>query len=507
MKCSVLAASLLLSAAASAQIVLGPPAEHTTTGAMTDIAAGDVDEDGHVDLITMPRPVDPSLASILLGTGTGDFTLADSISFGSTGGHGELRDLNGDGHLDLLVAVPVFAGVAGAQWRLGAGDGTFGAPMGLWFDLGTDVYSDVVHALDLDGDSDLDYVVAQSGGPGEYPWLPIYGSVTVALDTGGGFTFETKSTGVGTHEVQAGDLDGDGALDLLGCNENSESLSVLMGVGGGAFEDALHVPFGGRAMDVLLDELNGDGKLDAIVADGTNYRLVTVKGQGDGTFKVLQLVPLGTGVVPRSVDRGDLDGDGVDDLVVSHMQGIAVVKGAADGTFSTITLVADMHAPSRAALADVDEDGDLDAAVSTWGVAEDFYVLRNETYPPGSPFTDLGHLQTPSIDITPIQIASGDVLPGTPVAFDVLLAPKNHTITLVLGFAQAYLPLKGLIMVPSPDVLLGPFVTDAQGHLSLGGIWPPGIPAGLEFATQYWMPVGLGPAKLLGSNAVAVTVP
>ncbi len=70
------------------------------------------------------------------------------------------------------------------------------------------------------------------------------------------------------YSVAIGDLNGDGFLDLAVANSSSNTVSVLLGTGGGAFAAATLFSVGGRPRSVAIGDLNGDGLLDLAVAQG-----------------------------------------------------------------------------------------------------------------------------------------------------------------------------------------------------------------------------------------------
>jgi hypothetical protein len=68
------------------------------------IASGDIDEDGHVDLVTANFGVKANSVSVLYGHGDGSFSEAQDHATGPKPTRVLLVDLDGDSHLDILTA-------------------------------------------------------------------------------------------------------------------------------------------------------------------------------------------------------------------------------------------------------------------------------------------------------------------------------------------------------------------------------------------------------------------
>jgi len=90
---------------------------------------------------------------------------------------------------------------------------------------------------------------------------------------------------VGNHPVgiAAGDLRGDGRLDLAVAN-GSKTVSVLLGHGDGSFAEAREFEIGVIPGQIAIVDLNGDGRADIVVKDAGGAKLSVLIGRGDGSF-------------------------------------------------------------------------------------------------------------------------------------------------------------------------------------------------------------------------------
>ena len=117
-------------------------------------------------------------------------------------------DLDGDGDMDVLAALPTNNAVA--WYENTDGLGTFGPRHVITTNA---LYTRSVFAADLDGDNDLD-VLSASADDGKFAWY----ENTDGLGTFGPQHVITTNAD-GANSIVAADLDGDGDLDVLGSAE------------------------------------------------------------------------------------------------------------------------------------------------------------------------------------------------------------------------------------------------------------------------------------------------
>lgn len=269
-------------------------------------------------------------------------------------------ELTGDRHPDLAVAT-------GGRILILAGDGRGGFRRAGEVKAGANPTG--LTASDLDGDGDPDLAAANH----ETDYL------TLLLNDGTGVFEPAPSSPVRIevdphpHVVAAGDLDGDGSVDLLVDHRSAGGLLPLYGKTGGGYVAAEVVPLGGDPYrDAVVADLDGDGVLDLATP---NERTVGVRlGRGEGGFHGLREIEVPR-VAPYGLASGDLNGDGRPDLVASSGEGgvgIAVLLGDGEGNFrpaegSPHPVVRGFSAVE---VADLDGDGRDDAAVTSWDAGE-----------------------------------------------------------------------------------------------------------------------------------------
>ena len=327
-------------------------------------AMGDLNGDGLADLVVANECASNSSCAgsvgILLSNGDGSFQAPVSYStIGADASSVTLADVNGDGHLDILVtnqcASASNCGSTGVVVLLGNGDGTFqpGVSYGV---PGSNAFSIV--AADLNGDGKLDVVVSEQCSSNNNCNA---GSVAVLLGNGDG-TFQSavsyNSGGLYAFGVAVADLNGDGHADLVVsnyCISNSNctygTVDVLLGIGDGTFQSAVSYNSGGYySRFVTVADLNADGKPDLIViSQCNNYNncdmgsVGVLLGNGDGTFQTASSYSAGEQSA-YSAATADVNGDGKLDVIVADQCDysndcgngvVAVLLGNGDGTLQT----------------------------------------------------------------------------------------------------------------------------------------------------------------------------
>lgn len=277
--------------------------------------SGDLDADGIADIMFFGS------AALMWHRGLPGGGYADAVPIGPRAEDFVLVDVNGDGFLDVIHA-------DGGRFTTALGDGEGTLTESFVQPAGWDRPNDILVARVGGPNANFDVLILDSHGglylfegfgdgtfaPSATPLVEVAleGSPIVSDLDGDGFddialidrgaegiavlhnrgdrSFELKLVPAPEASmVMAGDVDGDGLVDLV-YGIRAASVQVVRNLGDMQFDTPVRVEGFELPGYVVVADVNGDGILDIVAEDFWELTMVIALGEGDGTFPIVRSV-------------------------------------------------------------------------------------------------------------------------------------------------------------------------------------------------------------------------
>jgi subtilisin family serine protease len=370
--------------------IVRPPETPIASYATVNMQTADMNRDGVPDLIVTDQGGVVNGAQIYLSMGDGTFKESDAFIGDTPAGNvlnAAAGDMDGDGCPDVVVSTD-----SGYVYLFhGNCDGTVqGFPNVLFYGSG-DAGAGLALA-DVNGDGHLDVVISGILFDVGYYGPPTGDAVAVLLGDGQGHLSPGKlyRGEPGMYNLAIADVNGDGKPDILTANQDTDTASVYLNNGNGGFGDPVG-GYVGYSVDgttsgsinstyaaAAVVDVNGDGKPDIVfvevplAANVYSWKLCTMLNDGTGHFgPVLRSDAMDGNLIPYDVQFVDVRGTGKPDLLVlgGYMDvGVTPFLGFApnrgDGTFGPLKLTPMPDLPSIFAAGDFNGDGKIDVVLA-----------------------------------------------------------------------------------------------------------------------------------------------
>ena len=397
---------------------------------------GDYDRDGDLDFVAMGDHPSQGKKSFLFRNDQGRLTSVATTLPGFCCGSVRWGDVDNDGHLDLLYSGINSRGVPQVTVLMDQGPGVYKAPI---FSVSyPGVSGGNAEWADFDRDGDLDVLVAGTAVPGD----PATSSVRLFQNMGDPSLVEIGVDFVQAHPLRVlwGDSNLDGYPDILvggTMSDGRSTVRIYENVGGSSFVEK--EIFTSHAIPLLVETLNwvdlgGDERLDITFLAGhpaaTHFHVYHNDGLGGYVAANPVVVsdgsggdPVGIGILEGKMRFADADGDGDADLLFTGIRDFQLQAGllinntpyAGQRPPAPVTMEAVVDAEGGRAVTLTWGPGPPDDRTPAEGISYEIYLARATGEQ--VPATSLG-------DGTRMVIRSGQIL--VPEYFSVTLSRGEY---------------------------------------------------------------------------------
>jgi len=335
----------------------------STAERSANVAFGDLNSDGNLDLVLAKGRHWPLVNQIFLGNGRGNYLENYALASKANRSYSALlADMDADGDLDIVVSNDKpDANVI--YMNNGFADFTKGSSFGKaeWPTRNASV-------VDLNGDGLPDIVVANRGKRG---------NSYICINQGGGkFNADCiELSDYGSTTITPADFNGDGLMDLAVPHRDGGQGFVFLQSSSEELTFA-KVPFGAPDNAVRMSQaadINEDGRMDLITID-TNRGVMIHYQAEDGSF--LPGESIGTSKQkPYALATGDLNWDGKPDILVGYIEAQSEIyfSSGAGKDLAKVSFGDGLGTVYGFDIADFDKDGIPDIAAARSGAQNVLY--------------------------------------------------------------------------------------------------------------------------------------
>lgn len=321
------------------------------------ITLGDFDNDGDIDIIICGDDNEGNyILAVYTNNGKGYFSSKSKISNFISWGSIASADIDNDNDLDIVITGYDNVGSYFAVIYTNDGSASFGFNNSLLHKPG----SGSVALQDIDNDGDVDILITgETNGTGFIS--------EIYTNNKGFFSLKTNLTPVANSSVTFADINSDGYWDIILTGSSFGNFyNKVFKNQAGSFTNLTEVNPGINYSSIASGDIDADSDYDIVVtgADSSGGLHTKVyKNDGTGNFTLFQdILPA---VKNGSIALGDLDNDGDLDLVLTgedsgSQKYFLIFTNNSFGYFVTNISINPSVNYSSIALADFDNDGDLD---------------------------------------------------------------------------------------------------------------------------------------------------